>query len=201
MCFCSGIWFCEEYSSVLNIWPIFVLWEYKYSELAWVRNRFDCLFVMLILWSQPNLDVTWIMISSYASSLSSVKIGHHRITRPNQCSKIFVSGVYAWEGKNSACQLRTFCLYKAGCMFYAWAAMSVGTSHHCLWNHKGCKVSMIVGKSIWLFCAIISLLKRKKCDGFLQMWIYFHCRMIICGFKTILYWIFLYWGLHLLSAR
>lgn len=117
MCFCSGIWFYEEYSSLLNIWPIFVLWEYnRYSELAWVRNRFDCLSFMLILWSQPNLGITWVMISSYASS--SVRMGHHRITRPNQCSKMVIVGVYAQERKNSVDQLKTFHLYKAGCMFY-----------------------------------------------------------------------------------
>lgn len=113
------------------------------SLLEW-EVGFDCFFVMLILWSQPNLDITWIMIPSYASSLSTVKIGHHRITEPNQCNKIFLFGVYAWEGKNSADQLRILCLYKAGCMFYV-ACLSSNKFGN-LWNHKGCKVSVIVGK-------------------------------------------------------
>lgn len=181
------IWFCEEYSSVLNISPIFVLGEYnQYREPAWMSNRFDCLFVMLILWSQPNLGITWIIISSYASS-SWVRIGHHRITRPNQCSKIIIVGVYAWEGKNSADQLKTFHLYEAGCMVCVACMLKPHTTAFGI--AKAVKYCDCGRKHMIVLCNNL-VTEEKKCDGFLQMWIYFHCRMIICGFKTILYWIF-----------
>lgn len=138
------------------------------SLLEW-EVGFDCFFVMLILWSQPNLDITWIMIPSYASSLSTVKIGHHRITKPNQCNKIFLFGVYAWEGKNSADQLRILCLLKQDIcsMWHAWAATSLETfgitkaaKYQWLWEKSMivlCNNFINEEEKMWWLCSNVNL--------------------------------------------